>query len=762
MAAMFFWAGYDTSGVTMTWTIFLISQHVEVEAKVVEELCSHGLLATPDQPVPHAPCYEDISKLRHLSMVLREAQRLYPAVSGGSARRCDTYDTWLTSPTLGKFCVPKGVSVWMITHALHNTSHNWSHPDKFDPSRWQERLAEYAPASAAGIFQCPMGSSGVRSAEMSSAQAQALAGPDEDHNQHGCPMGSAAVPSQTAVPAKARRYMPVMDGQRDCIGQSLTNATVLSTLAQLYGSFLFRLADEMGGAAAGEHLKLGVVSPERYGGVFHSRVLWAQVVVISDPYVVAQVLSNSRFDKLDNCGYESSDLMMSDHGGLTPNLVSSQTDDYWRAVRKAVSPAFASSHVRERFADVSKIGSDLVTVLHTQKPNESADIYRALLCLSVDVIGQFGFNYDLKAVETFGQGGATPAFLQSILDATIEAEQYLIQPWRRFVGFLPSVRKGKEKFEVFKSFIRTLLQEVKARGSPAPADQTIAANLLRCKDPATDGPLTDAQLLPMAAMFFWAGYDTSGVTMTWTIFLLSQHPEVEAKVVEELHQQGLLATPEQPAPRALCYEDLSKLPYLSMVLREAQRLYPAVSGGSARRCDTHDNWLTSPTLGRFCVPKGVSVWMITHALHNTSHNWSHPDKFDPSRWQERLAEYAPALAARESSAPSSGMRSAETSSAQAQGPDEDPIQQECPMGSAAMNNQTAVPAKARRYMPFMDGQRDCIGQSLANVTAMSTLARLYGSFSFRLADEMGGAAGVRADEHLNLGIISPAHGLQVN
>ena len=38
--------------------------------------------------------------------------------------------------------------------------------------------------------------------------------------------------------------------------------------------------------------------------------------------------------------------MMSDHGGLTPNLVSSQTDDYWRAVRKAVSPAFAYSHLK--------------------------------------------------------------------------------------------------------------------------------------------------------------------------------------------------------------------------------------------------------------------------------------------------------------------------------------------------------------------------------------------------------------------------------
>lgn len=50
-------------------------------------------------------------------------------------------------------------------------------------------------------------------------------------------------------------------------------------------------------------------------------------------------------------------------------------------------------------------------------------------------------------------------WLQSILDATVEAEQYLVQPWRRFIGFIPSVRKGKQKFEVFKSFIRQLLCE---------------------------------------------------------------------------------------------------------------------------------------------------------------------------------------------------------------------------------------------------------------------------------------------------------------
>ena len=74
---------------------------------------------------------------------------------------------------------------------------------------------------------------------------------------------------------------------------------------------------------------------------------------------------------------------------------------------------------RERFADVSEIGSDLVNVLHSQRASQPLDIYKALLCLSVDVIGRLGFNYDLKAVQTFGNGGVTPAFLQVCMAAVV-------------------------------------------------------------------------------------------------------------------------------------------------------------------------------------------------------------------------------------------------------------------------------------------------------------------------------------------------------
>lgn len=50
-------------------------------------------------------------------------------------------------------------------------------------------------------------------------------------------------------------------------------------------------------------------------------------------------------------------------------------------------------------------------------------------------------------------------------------------------------------------------------------------------------------------------------------FHISQHPEVEAKIVADLASLGLLATPDQPSPRQLAFEDLGKLTYLNMVIK---------------------------------------------------------------------------------------------------------------------------------------------------------------------------------------------------
>ena len=59
----------------------------------------------------------------------------------------------------------------------------------------------------------------------------------------------------------------------------------------------------------------------------------------------------------------------------------------------------------------------------------------------------------------------------------------------------------------------------------------------------------------------------TGHTAAWVVFSVSQHPEVEAKITEELRQHDLLATVEQPNPRAIQWDDIPKLTYLNAVIK---------------------------------------------------------------------------------------------------------------------------------------------------------------------------------------------------
>ncbi len=65
--------------------------------------------------------------------------------------------------------------------------------------------------------------------------------------------------------------------------------------------------------------------------------------------------------------------------------------------------------------------------------------------------------------------------------------------------------------------------------------------------------------------------------MAWTLFALAQHPDIEARVLEELRAIGLLATPANPNPRDLEYADLASLPYLRAVIKESMRVYTVIS-----------------------------------------------------------------------------------------------------------------------------------------------------------------------------------------
>jgi len=77
-------------------------------------------------------------------------------------------------------------------------------------------------------------------------------------------------------------------------------------------------------------------------------------------------------------------------------------------------------------------------------------------------------------------------------------------------------RDAVKSFKEFQSITRELLAAMRARGEPDEDDGSIGALLMRIRD-ANGQPLSDEVLLPQIAVFFFAGFDTTGHTLAWTL-----------------------------------------------------------------------------------------------------------------------------------------------------------------------------------------------------------------------------------------------------
>ena len=62
---------------------------------------------------------------------------------------------------------------------------------------------------------------------------------------------------------------------------------------------------------------------------------------------------------------------------------------------------------------------------------------------------------------------------------------------------------------------------------------------MRVQDPRTAKPLADKYLLPQFSVLFWAGFDTTGNTMAWTLFCISQYPEVGRACRQQCSDKGI-------------------------------------------------------------------------------------------------------------------------------------------------------------------------------------------------------------------------------
>ncbi|CAL5219591.1 g1454 [Coccomyxa viridis] len=447
----------------------------------------------------------------------------------------------------------------------------------------------------------------------------------------------------------------------------------------------------------------------KYGPVVRRRFLDINILQVTDPAIIAEALRSKELDK--KTVSDALNYFAGPHA--LPTLLTAESTERWKVVRKAVATAFSTANMKAEFPNIRAACSQLIEVLKTVGPQEVVDMDNALCRESLDVIGRVGFGKDMGATRSLRDSDTSGQAMEATAGALLEADRRLTSPVRKYQFWRKDVQEGDAITKRFHSIMQGLVDGMRKE---QPAESSIAAHLLSIRDPETGKPLDDKHLLPEVSTLFMAGFETTGHTAAWVVYAVSQHPQVEAKIVEELRSLDLLATPKQPSPRPIQWEDIPRLTYLNAVIKETMRLYPAGGVATFRRSKTGKDVVLGG--GKLVLPAGVGLHLPITAVHHTEGIWENPNAFTPERFLEEGAE-------------------------------------------DAKNVPEVAGRKPQRFIPFSIGARDCVGQTLARLNLSTTLAQLYGSFTFQLAAEMGGPEGVRASEITSI-TLSCAKGMKVH
>ncbi|XP_070563806.1 leukotriene-B4 omega-hydroxylase 3-like [Ptychodera flava] len=145
--------------------------------------------------------------------------------------------------------------------------------------------------------------------------------------------------------------------------------------------------------------------------------------------------------------------------------------------------------------------------------------------------------------------------------------------------------------------------------------------LLAARDEDGKG-LTDQEIQDEVDTFMFEGHDTTASSISWCLYNLATHPQYQEKCRREIDE--LLDEKEEDE---WSWDDLSKLTYLTMCIKESLRLYPAVPV-TARRLERP---LKFPDLD-VTVPAGQIIAINILGLHHNTSVWPDPYTYDPERF----------------------------------------------------------------------------------------------------------------------------------
>ncbi|XP_024986068.1 cytochrome P450 711A1 [Cynara cardunculus var. scolymus] len=318
-------------------------------------------------------------------------------------------------------------------------------------------------------------------------------------------------------------------------------------------------------------------------------------------------------------------------------------DSRWSTMRNTIVSVYQPSHLAKLVPTMQSIVETALQDL----PNQDHDINLNELSLKMttDVIGKaaFGFDFCLSKPKQHQHGDEQidSFFRQHIYSTTMLKNDLsgsfsvilglllpiLQEPFRQILKRIPFTMDWK--IEQTLSILSSQLDKIvikkmkdKERGS-----QDFLSLVLNARESETVSKniFTPDYISSLAYEHLLAGSATTSFTLSSAVYLVSGHPEVEKKLLQEIDAFG----PRDQVPTS--HDLQSKFPYLDQVVKEAMRFH-VVSPLVARETSTRVE------IGGYILPKGTWVWMAVGVLAKDPKNFPEPEKFKPERFDPNCDE----------------------------------------------------------------------------------------------------------------------------